>query len=210
MSSFLAAAGLLDDDEDTAPQPPAAPRRPRSAPSAPPTAGPVRRQPVRPVRPAPPVAERQNQTGTGFLVAAAHGGAGASTVAALLEVALGPGIAAEPKAPAAVLATRRRTLLVVARANAYGLMQASARLPEVAHHRPVLVLVADAPAGDPVAVRFRVRALDPLVSGVVRVPFLPWLRAADHASDLADFPKLRRAASALARELSHITPVEGA
>lgn len=197
--SFLAAAGLIEDDQATpAPPPLPVPRRPSAARQA------------RPAPTGPPNVRREAAIEPGFLVAAAHGGAGASTVAALLEIALGAGSAAEPTAAAAVLASRRRTLLVVARANAYGLMQAASRLPEVAHHRPVLVLVADAPAGDPVAVRFRLRALDPLVSGVARVPFLPWLRAADHASDLADSPKLRRAAEALSRQLSRLTTVEGA
>lgn len=202
-SSFLAAAGLIEVDPAAESAPAAAPRpaatvaRPRTRPPAP--------RPVAP-RPAPRPARA---LATGYVVAGAHGGAGTSTVVALLDIALGPGAGAEPAALGALIAARRRALLLVARSHAYGLRAAADRLPALAHHRPVLVLVADAPAGDPAAVRYRVRALEGLVAGVVRVPYLPALRAVDQASDLADHPKIRRAAASLRAELSRIHPEDG-
>lgn len=201
-SSFLAAAGLIDvDDEYAPPQQAAAP-----AAAAPRRSSSPARRPARPRR-----AESQPpaELAAGFLVAAAHGGAGAGTVAGLLDIALGGGAGAEPKAPAAVLASRRRQLLLVARANAYGLSCAGARLASITHHRPVLVLVADAPAADPAAVRYRLQALRGQIAGVVRVPFLPALRAVDHVGELADHPKIRRAAQELSGGLSRIHPLEG-
>jgi len=198
-SSFLAAAGLIDEDDEVAEQ-----EAPAPAAAAPPRS-PARR-PTRQRRVEDPRAE----LAAGFLVAAAHGGAGAGTVAGLLDIALGGGAGAEPKAPAAVLASRRRQLVLVARANAYGLSCAAARLPSIAHHRPVLVLVADAPAADPAAVRYRLQALRGQVTGVVRVPFLPALRAVDHVGELADHPKIRRAAQQLSGVLSRIHRHEGA
>lgn len=202
-SSFLAAAGLIDADPDAAPAPAAAPlptvpaSRPRTHPPAP-----------RPTAPRPATHPARALT-TGYVVAGAHGGAGTSTVVALLDIALGPGAGAEPAAVGALIAARHRALLLVARSHAYGLRAAADRLPVLAHHHPVLVLVADAPAGDPAAVRYRVRALEGLVAGVVRVPYLPALRAVDQASDLADHPKIRRAAAALRAELSRIHPEVG-
>lgn len=157
----------------------------------------VRTAPVRVPAAAPPA--------TGWLVAGSHGGAGASTVAALLDQAAGPGVALEAAgARRAQLLERPRRLLLVARPTAYGTARAAAALaalpPSAA--KPLLVLVADSPLPDPPAARYRIRALRARVAGVARLGYLPAARALDDARDLAATPGGRRAADLLHRDLA--------
>jgi hypothetical protein len=121
----------------------------------------------------------------------------------LLALALGPGAAVEPDADAATVFTDRpRRVLVLARRNAAGLAAAAAACARLARHRPLLVLVADAPLRDPAPVVYRIAALRSRVGAVVAVPYLPMLRGADRAAELADHPRVRAAAVRLAADLA--------
>lgn len=138
----------------------------------------------------------------GYALVAAHGGAGAGTVADLLSLVLGPGAAVEPDAnAAAAFADRPRHVLVLARRNAAGLGAAAVACTRLARHRPLLLLVADAPLPDPALVAYRIDALRSRVRAVITVPYLPALRGADRAADLAQHRKVRAAAAQLAEDL---------
>jgi len=138
----------------------------------------------------------------GYALVAAHGGAGAGTVADLLALVLGPGAAVEPDAnAAAAFADRPRQVLVLARRNARGLSAAAEACARLQRHRPLLLLVADAPLRDPAVVAYRIEALRSRVPAVVGLPYLPALRGADRAADLAEHPKVRAAAARLAADL---------
>lgn len=135
----------------------------------------------------------------GFAVCAAHGGAGASTVAAMLDP-VGAGIASVVSS-AAVAAGRRPVL--VARDSAYGTARAAAVLAEWPQGtaRPVLVVVAAAPCGAPAVARFRLRVLAAGCAGLARVPYLHALRAADDPVLALDQRPVARAAVRLRQRL---------
>lgn len=67
--------------------------------------------------------------------------------------------------------------------------------------RPWLVLVADVPAAPAPAARFRIRSLRGRLAGVVHVPYLPVLRAAEGPEEAMKDKSVRRAAENLRREL---------
>jgi hypothetical protein len=130
------------------------------------------------------------------VVVAAHGGAGATTVADLLRLA----------GPAADVTEARHclhdpagaALLVVARTTASGTAAAAWHVTHAP--RPArlhLVLVADAPAPPPLACRYRARALKGVVAAVTWVPWVWSLRAVDRVTDADDAQAVRRAAAAL-------------
>lgn len=133
----------------------------------------------------------------------AHGGAGSTSVAALLN-SKDPDTAVEPGgADAAKLAERDRVVVLVARSTAYGMAAAARRLTAwPSSTLPWLVVVADAPAPPPVAARFRVRALRPRTAGIAQVPYLFPLRAVDHAAEVLDATSVSRAAVQLLRALT--------
>jgi hypothetical protein len=141
---------------------------------------------------------------TSWLVVAGHGGAGASTVAALLHEAAGLDAALEAAgARRAQLLQRPRQVLLVARATAYGTASAALALGALPPtFTPVLVLVADSPLPDPPAVRYRLRALGARLAGTVRIDYLPAARGIDDPRELASSPAGRRAAAALLRQLA--------
>jgi len=147
----------------------------------------------------------------GYLVFAAHGGAGASTVAALLTAATGPGLVLEGAAARpAQLAAAPRELLLVARATAYGLARAAAALSGWSLPAPYLVLVADAPLGDPPAVRFRAAALRARTAGLARLDYLPAARGVDDPRQLAGTAAAERAARRLLAQLTSPAASQGA
>ncbi|WP_267595486.1 hypothetical protein [Carbonactinospora thermoautotrophica] len=95
--------------------------------------------------------------------------------------------------------------LVVARSTAYGVSAAArviAAWPWWQAPRPWLVLVADAPVRPPLAVRYRLRALEPRTAGTAHVPYLHHLRAVDNPVDALTVPAVARAAAALLQQLT--------
>lgn len=132
---------------------------------------------------------------TSLAVLGAHGGAGAKTVAELLESA-GADVSllqVGERLPA------RATPVLVARSTASGISAAAELLaswhPDVP--KPWLVVVADVPAPPPPPVRYRLRALGSQARGQISVPYLWPLRSADRASDVADTKTVSRAAMKL-------------
>lgn len=124
-----------------------------------------------------------------------HGGAGASTLAALLDP--GRSGAVIELAPGARLPAGREPV-IVARSTARGIEAAasmragwSARLP-----RPALVVVADAPLPAPRVVQFKVSAISGNFRIVVDMPYLCVLR---ELVDPADALAIPRALSAVVR-----------
>ena len=149
-----------------------------------------------PARPAP-----------GYALAAAHGGSGTSTLAALLNLAGDPGLAVEPGTVSEQdFLARPRRVLVVARTHAAGLNAAALLLDRLKHHHPVLALVADAPAPHPQICAYRIRVLagrGPLV----RIDYLAALRAADELAQIADQPRTRRLAAHILDQLTRAPEV---
>ncbi len=132
-------------------------------------------------------------------VIGAHGGAGTSTIAALLRPAWDLGsvahLAGTGRMP--VLA-RSRPLLVVARNTVAAARRATDAVTAL-HHAGVpiagLVIVADGAGAEPRDATARFSLLEGRVRGVVRMPFVPGLRLVD---DVTQIPLPERARDALA------------
>ena len=132
----------------------------------------------------------------GIVLAGAHGGAGTSTLAALLAPAwdmgtvsgTAPGGGLQPGGRPVVLAVRNT---VPAAGRAVG---AASALAGGGIRVAVLVVVSDG-LPEPAEARYRFRVLEGRVAAVVRMPFVPAFRVAAHPS-LVDLP--RRAQQALA------------
>ncbi|MGO1025754.1 hypothetical protein ACTOXX_34840 [Streptomyces rubiginosohelvolus] len=67
--------------------------------------------------------------------------------------------------------------------------------------RPWLVLVADAPVRAVQDARYLIRALESRLAGVVRVPYLPVLRAVKGAEEALEYKDVRAAAEKLRRSM---------
>ncbi|WP_329431007.1 hypothetical protein OG339_48490 (plasmid) [Streptosporangium sp. NBC_01495] len=109
----------------------------------------------------------------GWVLIGAHGGAGLTTVAALLNHAR-PGSAAEFSGS---WPTGRRIVLV-ANSSANG-AQAAAQMAAnwpLPSSCPALVVVADTPFRAPPLARYRLRAISRLVTAMIAVPYLPAVR----------------------------------
>ena len=129
-------------------------------------------------------------------VVAAHGGAGATTLATHLAAQLQAAVE-EPQLDeagrlvgAGERANGQRQLaswglvpaVVVASGTAYGTKRAMARSGELdgRYGVPVVVaVVADGPLAEPIAARSRLRALGSEVEAVIRVPYVPRWRFED-------------------------------
>jgi hypothetical protein len=123
-----------------------------------------------------------------------HGGAGASTLATLLDPA-GTGAVIELP-PGQRL--QGRYPVIVARSTASCVEAAAAMLARwpPAMDRPALVVVADAPLPTPRVVRFQLESLSGLVSIVADMPYLYGLR---ELADPAQLMAIPRVAAAVAR-----------
>lgn len=147
--------------------------------------------PPRPARRRPP---------DGIVLAGAHGGAGTSTLAALLAPAWDTGVVSGPAAGwlppggrPVVLAARNT---VAAAGRAVAAVSASAK---VGTWVAVLVVVSDG-LPEPPEARYRFRVLEGRVGAVVRMPFVPAFRVtADPAQ--VDLPRRARRALAEIRAL---------
>ncbi len=136
-------------------------------------------------------------------VVAAHGGAGATTLAGHLAAQLGAGVE-EPLLDeagrlvgAGERANGQRQLaswgqvpaVVVASGTAYGTKRAIARSSDLRTRYGVPVVVAvvgDGPLPEPIAVRARLRALATEVEAVIRVPYVSRWRFEDRPSETPD------------------------
>ena len=138
----------------------------------------------------------------GIVLAGAHGGAGTSTLAALLAPAwdmgtvsgTAPGGGLRPGGRPVVLAVRN-TVPAAGRAVAAASVLAGAGI-RVA----VLVVVSDG-LPEPAEARYRFRVLEGRVAAVIRMPFVPAFRVAAHPS-LVDLPRRARQALAEIRALT--------
>lgn len=135
-----------------------------------------------------------------WAVFGAHGGAGATTVAALLDphtrddaVEMRCGYDSPPGGAHSVL---------VARTTAYGLARAARWLLIWPGPAPVLVLSADAPSPPPDAAEQLLKALLPSCAGAVFLPWLWPLREASDPYDIIGVRPVRRAAATLAADLA--------
>ena len=130
-----------------------------------------------------------------YAVLNAHGGAGGTTVAGMLD-ADEQSDAREVWAGAEI--PPNRSVVLVARTTAYGLKAAGGVLsrwhPDVP--RPWLVLLRDVPVPIALPVRCRIRILSGHVLGVVHVPYLWPLRSVDAFAE-ASHPAVDKAARLL-------------
>lgn len=157
-------------------------------------------------------------------VVAAHGGAGATTLASHLAAQMGAGVE-EPSLDGAGRlvgakgrANGQRQLaswgqvpaVVVASGTAYGTKRAMARSAELRSRYgvPVVVgVVTDGPLAEPIAVRARLRALSAEVEAVVRVPYVPRWRFEDSPTETPD--RYRLAVGEIVAVLQHCTRPTG-
>ena len=125
-------------------------------------------------------------------MAGAHGGAGASTLASLLDPAWDLGAVAPRLPPPAGL-----PVVLVARCTVVSAWRAVAAVSVLADQGTGVAVLAVTGDGlpEPVEAAYRFRVLEGRVGGVVRVPFIPALRA---AADPRQVRLTRRARSALA------------
>ena len=138
----------------------------------------------------------------GIVLAGAHGGAGTSTLAALLAPAwdmgtvsgTAPGGGLRPGGRPVVLAVRN-TVPAAGRAVA-----AASALAGAGIRVAVLVVVSDG-LPEPAEARYRFRVLEGRVAAVIRMPFVPAFRVAAHPS-LVDLPRRARQALAEIRALT--------
>jgi hypothetical protein len=137
-----------------------------------------------------------------LVVAGAHGGAGTSTLAALLAPAWDMGVI-RPAAPAGGLRPGGRPVVLVTRSTVAAAGRAVAAVTAVTGTGlpvAVLAVISDG-LPEPAEARYRFRVLDGRVGAVVRVPFTPAFRAAGSPVQVR-LPRRARQALALIRALT--------
>lgn len=155
-----------------------------------------------PFRPDPVVRSRGPGGGSEIVVTGAHGGAGASTLAVLLHPAWDMGVICRPGSDCPQVRTGGRPLVLVARNTAAGSARATAAVNALAGQGvrvAVLAVVSDG-LPDPVPAAYRFRLLAPRVGAMVRIPFVPLLRAADDPALVGLPRKVRRALAEIRAE----------
>jgi hypothetical protein len=131
-----------------------------------------------------------------IVVAGAHGGAGTTTLAILLQPAWDMGAVRLP-ATGGPLRTGGRPLVIVAGCTVTRSARAAATLNALSSHGgrvAVLVIVSDG-LPEPAAAAYRFQILAARVGAVVRVPFIAALRAADDPARV-DLPRKARSSIA--------------
>ena len=158
------------------------------------------------------VQPRGPQCRNGELIAwGAHGGAGASTLAALLGSCwdMSPlRHRPDPRYPA--VTTYGRPLIVVCRNTVASAERATAAVMAVAHpggQVAALAIVADGAGREPRDASARFRLLESRVGQVVRVPFVPALRLVDDPTSV-DLPRRAQQAIEQLRALA-VQPAAG-
>ena len=129
-----------------------------------------------------------------IVLVGAHGGAGTSTLAALLGPAWDTGVIRDPSSTGA-LRTGGRPVVLVARNTVMAAGHAIAATTTITRQGTriaVLVVVSDG-LPEPAEARYRFRVLEGRVGAVVRMPFVPALRAAGNPRQVHLPRKARRA-----------------
>jgi hypothetical protein len=127
-----------------------------------------------------------------IVVVGAHGGAGTTTLAALLHPAWDLGVVQWPGRGRPAIRTGGRPVTLVTRNTAAAAARATAAVNAIGwqgERVAVLAIVSDG-LPEPAAAAYRFQLLAARVGAVVRVPFIATLRAAD---DLAQVELPRRA-----------------
>ena len=132
-----------------------------------------------------------------IVLVGAHGGAGVSTLAALLQPAWDMGAmrgSPDPRFPPVRTAGRplvlvtRNTVAAAARATA-----AVAAFTGAGGQIAALIVVADSPLPEPAEASYRLRLLIARVGAIVRMPFIPALRLVDEPAPV-NLPRTARRA----------------
>ncbi|MBA9002871.1 hypothetical protein [Thermomonospora cellulosilytica] len=151
-----------------------------------------------------------NTAAQDLLVIGAHGGAGTSTIAALMRPAWDMGSLGHRlghgRPP---LQTKGRPLVVVTRntvAAARHATNAVTALTDQAIAIAALVIVADGAGPEPRDATARYSLLEGRVRGVVRVPFIPGLRLVDDVAHLDEVPGRVQDALTTIWELAYSRP----
>ena len=133
----------------------------------------------------------------GIVLAGAHGGAGVTTLAALLRPAWDMGVVSPPGQGRGPLRTGGRPVVLVTRGTVAAAGRAVTAVSVLGGQGvPVAVLAVTGDGlPEPAEARYRFRLLEARVTAVVRVPYIPALRVADDPLRV-DLP--RRARRALA------------
>jgi hypothetical protein len=145
-----------------------------------------------------------------LVVWGAHGGAGTTTLAAWLQPAWDMGAMRpepDPSYPATI--TRGRALVVACRNTAWSAAQATKAVTAVTQHGgqvAVLAVVGDS-WPEPATARHRFRLLEPHVGAVIRVPFVPALRATDDPAETPLPSRVRRAVAQIRAATSRNSPL---
>ncbi len=131
--------------------------------------------------------------GCEIVVLGAHGGAGTTTLAILLRPAWDLGVVRRPARGRAPLRTRGRPVALVTRNTVAAAGRATAALNAITSDGvrvAVLAVVSDG-LPEPAAASYRFGVLEPRVGAIVRVPFVPVLRAVDNPAQV-DLPRRAR------------------
>ena len=148
--------------------------------------------PPRPARRRPP---------DGIVLAGAHGGAGTSTLAALLAPAWDMGVISGPAAGGLRPGAGRSSLAARNTVAAAGrAVTATSAITRAGAWVAVLVVVSDG-LPEPAEARYRFRVLEGRVGAVVRMPFVPAFRVTADPSRV-DLPRRARQALAEIRALT--------
>ena len=134
----------------------------------------------------------------GVVLAGAHGGAGTSTLAALLAPAWDMGVISGPAAGG--LQSGGRPVVLAARNTVAAAGRAVSAVTWAGGWVAVLVVVSDG-LPEPAEARYRFRVLEGRVGAVVRMPFVPAFRVTDGPSRVG-LPRRARQALAEIRALT--------
>jgi len=126
-------------------------------------------------------------------VAGAHGGAGTTTLAALLHPSWDLGVVQRPGRGRLAIRSGGRPIVLVTRNTAAAAARATAAVNAVGWHGECVAVLAIVSDGmpEPAAALYRFQLLAVRVGVVVRVPFIAALRAADDPAQ-ADLPRRAR------------------
>jgi hypothetical protein len=153
-------------------------------------------------RPGMPPARPRYAPPCEIVLVGAHGGAGVTTLAALLRPAWDLGVVRRPTPGCGPLRPAGRPVLLVARSTlpAAGRAVAATRLLAGQGVQVAVLAVIGDGLPEPAEARYRFRVLEGRVGAVIRVPFVPAFRiAADPLS--VDLPRRARRALAAIRAL---------
>jgi hypothetical protein len=132
-----------------------------------------------------------------LVVAAAHGGAGATTLAILLQPTWDLGVIRPPRPGYPALRTGGRPLVLVSRNTVVAARRAvgAVNLITGAGERVAVLAVVGDGLPEPAEASYRFRVLSARVGVVVRVPFIPSLRAVDDTEQAVLSRRARRVLS---------------